>query len=105
MQHCRFQVLSLSLFVEQGARIRVETVRSGAAAEVHSLLRMYIFSFLAAVLLIAACVDAVSESPSTQRDVLYGALGAAMGATALWERSAYPAVGSEASRSDVDDDL
>ena len=34
----------------QGARVRAETVRAGAAAEVHSPLRMYIFGFLATVI-------------------------------------------------------
>ena len=89
----------------QGARFRAETVRSGAAAEVNSPFRMYVFSFLAAVLLIAASADAFGSSPSTNRDILYGALGALMGATALWERSVLPVKGSAASRSNGDDEL
>lgn len=66
---------------------------------------MYVFSFLAAVLLIAASADALGSSPSTKRDLLYGALGALMGATALWERSVLPVKDSAVSRSDGDDDL
>lgn len=85
----------------QGARFRAETVRAGAAAEVHSPFRLYVFSFLAAVLLIAASADAAGRDPSTQRDVLYGMLGVGMGASALWERSVLP---QKSSITKADDD-
>ena len=75
----------------QGARVRAETVSAGAATEVHSPLRLYVFSFLAAVLFGAAGLDALSDSPSTRRDILYVVLGTGMGATAIWERSVMPA--------------
>ena len=88
----------------QGARFRAETVRAGAASEVHSPLRLYVFSFLAAVLLIAAGADAAGRDPSTQRDVLYAVLGAGMGASALWERSVLPQGGSR-TKADDDDEL
>ena len=71
----------------QGARVRAETVTARAAAEVHSPLRLYVFSFLAAVLFIAAGADVIGESPSTRRDILYAFLGTGMAATAVWERS------------------
>ena len=77
----------------QGARVRAETVSARAATEVHSPLRLYVFSFLAAVLFIAAGVDAFGEHPSTRRDILYALLGTGMGATAVWERSVMPAPG------------
>ncbi len=80
------------LFV-QGARVRAETVSARAGTEVHSPLRLYVFSFLAAVLFIAAGVDASGEHPSTRRDILYAFLGTGMGATAVWERSVMPAPG------------
>ena len=75
-------------------------MRAGAATEVHSPLRLYVFSFLAAVLLIAAGADALGRDPSTQRDVLYGVLGAGLGASAFWERSALP---QKSSRTEADD--
>ena len=71
--------------------MRAETVSARAAREVHSPLRLYVFSFLAAVLFIAAAADALSDSPSTRRDVLYAVLGTGLGATAVWERSMMPA--------------
>lgn len=86
----------------QGARYRAETVRAGAATELHSPFRLYVFSFLATVLLVAATADAISRDPSTQRDVLYGMLGVGMGASALWERSVLPQKGS---RTKADDDV
>ena len=71
----------------QGARVRAETVTARAAAEVHSPLRLYVFSFLAAVLFIAAGADALGGNPSTRRDILYAVLGTGMASTAVWERS------------------
>jgi hypothetical protein len=79
--------------VIQGARVRAETVSARAAKEVHSPLRLYVFSFLAAVLFGAAGLDALSDSPSTRRDILYAVLGTGMGATAVWERSMMPTPG------------
>ena len=84
--------------------MRAETVKAGATAEVHSPFRLYVFSFLAAVLLIAAGADAVGRDPSTQLDVLYGMLGAGLGASAVWERSMLPQK-SSGSKGDNDTDM